>query len=448
MSQIVLNDRRTINGWAFFDWANSAYALVITAAIFPAYFVQITDDIINVAGFRITNSGLYAFCVTASYIVILLLTPLLSGIADYTGRRKFFLRFFTLLGSIACMSLFFFKGMSTIWVGVIGFILATIGFSGGLVFYNAYLPEIASEDQFDRVSAKGFAYGYIGSVLLLIVNLLIIKNPELIHLDHFIGEGNTWFFGTDPTVLATCLAFLMVGMWWIGFAQITFRRMPDDDMKILESDFVAKGIDELKSVWQKIKVQKNVKRFLLAYFFYSAGVNTIIYLAATFAEKELHFATTDLILLILILQIVAIGGAYLFAFISKVRGNKFSLISMLIIWILICIASYFVFTQLWFYIIAGFVGMVMGGIQALSRSTYSKLIESDAGDLTSYFSFYDVLQKLAIVVGTFSFGLVEQLVGGMRQSILVLGIYFLLGLLVLLTVRLHPPKKSALHRQN
>ncbi len=436
MSQIITNDRRTITGWAFFDWANSAYALVITAAIFPAYFVQITDDIIHVGGYQVTNSGLYAFCVTISYIIILLLTPILSGIADYTGRRKFFLRFFTLLGSIACMSLFFFKGMSTIWIGVIGFILATIGFSGGLVFYNSYLPQIATEDQYDRVSAKGFAFGYIGSVLLLIVNLVIIKNPSYIGLDNLANGDSGWLFGTDPTILATTLAFLMVGVWWIVFAQITFRRMPDDVLIPFEQGVVSKGLDELRSVWQVMKPQKNIKRFLLSYFFYSAGVNTVLYLAATFAEKELSFATTDLILLILILQIVAIGGAYLFAYVSRIRGNKLSLMVMLVIWIIICVVSYFVYDKLSFYLIAGLVGLVMGGIQALSRSSYSKLIRSDTEDLASYYSFYDVLQKLAIVFGTFSFGLVEQIAGGMRQSILLLAVFFIIGMLILIGVRI------------
>ena len=165
-----LNDKKTINGWALFDWANSAYALVITTAIFPPYFEQTLKDGVTFGGTTISNSSLLAFAITTAYLVIAIFSPMLSGMADYSGRKKLFLRFFTTIGSIACISLFFFDGPGTWQIGTGSFIIATIGFAGGLVFYNSYLPEIATEDQYDRVSAKGFAYGYVGSVLLLITN--------------------------------------------------------------------------------------------------------------------------------------------------------------------------------------------------------------------------------------------------------------------------------------
>ena len=419
----VLNDKKTINGWALFDWANSSYALVISVAIFPIYFLSVTADNIDFLGRSVTNSGIYAFSIAVAYLILVMLSPLLSGIADASGRKMAFMKFFTLLGSMACISMFFFMdSVSHSWlIGSVTFILATIGFSGGLVFYNSYLPEIATEDQYDKVSAKGFAFGYVGSVILLVLNLIVITFPE--------------FFGIKHPTLPSRIAFIMVGLWWLGFAQITFNRLPKDQIVKSGSRIIWDGYREIQYVWRQLQKKKNLLRFLTAFFFYSAGVQTVLYLASIFAKEELNFGTSELISIILLLQIVAIGGAYLFAFISKVKGNKFSLIVMLCIWACICAAAYFVSQKLQFYIIAAAVGTVMGGIQAISRSSYSKLIPEDTPDTTSYFSFYDVLEKLAIVFGTFSFGFIEQVTGGMRNSVLVLGFFFLLGIAILLSVR-------------
>lgn len=421
--EYALNDPKIINGWALFDWANSAFALVITAAIFPAYFTGITDDQITFGGMNISNSGLYAFATSFSYLVISVLSPILSGIADYGGKRKFFLRFFTTLGSIACLSLFFFEGMSTLAIGVLGYILSMIGFGAGLVFYNSYLPDIVTEDQYDRVSAKGFSMGYIGSVLLLIINLVIISFPATFGFE----EGST---------LPVRLAFLMVGLWWIGFAQISFRALPEDSKDKPSSDLIKKGYLEIVKVWNQVRSLKNIKKFLSAFFCYSAGVQTIIYLAAIFGEKELKMGASELIVLILLLQILAIGGAYLFAKVSDIKGNKFSLIIMLFIWMGICIFAFFVDQKWQFYTVAGMVGLVMGGIQSLSRSTYSKLIPENTEDTTSFFSFYDVLEKVAVVAGTFVFGYLDLITGGMRNSILALSLFFALGIVLLWKVEI------------
>jgi len=419
-----LNDRKVINGWAFFDWANSAFALVITAAIFPAYFVAVTDEYVSVLGLEMSNSSLYAYAISGAYLLIAIFSPLLSGIADYGGRRKFFLKFFTILGSISCLSLYFFEGMAELALGTVSFMLAIIGFAGGLVFYNAFLPVIASEDQYDRVSARGFSYGYIGSVILLVVNIAMINFHER--------------FGFADSAAATRFSFLMVGLWWIGFALIPFKRLPSDARKKNTPDLLKKGTQELKKVWKAVKEQKNTKNFLFSFFCYSAGVQTVLFLAATFAEKELAFGTVELIGIILILQIVAIVGAVSFARLSEWKGNKVSLIVMLLIWTAICLVGYFVQAKGQFYAIAASVGLVMGGIQSLSRSTYSKLIPQETKDPTSYFSFYDVLEKVAIILGTFTFGFVEQLTGSMRMSLLVLGTFFIIGLLILLSVRIKP----------
>lgn len=427
-----LNDKRIIRAWSFFDWANSAFALVISVAIFPAYFISSTPDVIPVLGMNISNSAIFSYSISFAYLIIVLALPFLSGIADYSGKRKIFLKAFTWLGSLACISLFFFTGPERLWIGLAAFIFAQIGFDGGKVFYNSYLPVISSPDRYDKVSAQGFAYGYIGSVLLLLVNLMMVQFPSA--------------FGLPEGSMAARVSFVMVGLWWIGFAQIPFRRLPDDRPGPIHRG-MKRGLERLRSVWQELWPQKNTVRFLTAFFFYSTGVQTILYLAATFAEKELDFETANLIILILILQIVAIGGAYLFAWISRLKGNKISLISMLIIWIMVCVLAYITQQTTQFYFVAGLVGLVMGGIQSTSRASYAKLLEGqNENELNSYFSFYEVLEKVAIVFGTFSFGLIDQLSGSMRNSILVLGLYFLIGILILTRVRF--PRSGQIEKIN
>ncbi len=413
----IKNNPETIRAWAIFDWANSAYALVITVAIFPGYFQAMTPDRIAFGERSISNSTLYSWSLSLAYLVIALVSPLLSGIADFGGRRKMFLRFFTLLGSLACISLLFFNSPEKMWVGVVGFILATIGFAGGIVFYNSYLPQIATEDQYDKVSAKGFTYGFIGSVILLVINLIVIQNPV--------------FFGFSETMKAIPTAFVMVGLWWIGFAQIPLRRLPEDSGAALPDGIMEKGYAELRKVWGVLRHQRNTLLFLTAFFCFNAGVQAVLFLASIFAEKELGFKTADLIYLILILQIVAIGGAELFARVSGRIGNRSSLFIMLLFWVGICVVGARVTSGAEFYVLAAAVGLVMGGTQSLSRSTYAKYLPENTSDTASYFSFYDVMDKLSTVAGTFVFGLVELLTGNMRYSVTALGVFFLVSLLFL-----------------
>ncbi|CAH1002120.1 hypothetical protein LEM8419_03037 [Neolewinella maritima] len=429
-----LNDRRTLNGWALFDWANSAFALVITTAIFPPYFEEMVDPSFTVLGIPFTNSSWFAYLITFSYLVIALLSPLLSGIADAGGRRKWFLQLFTTMGGLGCLSLFFFQGMSTMWLGSLGFVIGLIGFAGGLVFYNSFLPVIATEDRFDRLSARGFAMGYIGSVLLLLLNLAMVQAPG-------------WFGLPEEGTLRIRLAFLTVGLWWLVFAYISLSRLPDD-VRVRGNglgSMAASGWEELRKVWRQMTTYPQAKRFLLAFFCYSAGVQTVIFLASIFAKKELGFETAELIIVVLILQVVAVGGAYLAAKLSEWRGNKFALYFELIIWTAICVLAYFVAGKTQFYFIAGAVGLVMGGVQSLSRSTYAKVIpQSEEGraartDTTSWFSFYDVLEKVAIVLGTFIFGFLDALTGSMRLSILILSVFFLLGMVFLSRFRVAQP---------
>ncbi len=412
-----LDNKKTIHYWALFDWANSAYALVIATAIFPAFYTSITDDYITIAGTEISNTTIYAWAISLAYMIIVILSPIMSGISDVGGRRKTFLRFFTILGGLSCIGLIFFSS-AELWVLGIGlFILGTIGFSGGLVFYNSYLPLISSEEKMDMVSARGFAYGYIGSVLLMICNLIMITYP------------NTFFL--PDSQFAIRLSFAMVGVWWIGFGLLSMYHLPADNKRGRIFEFVGAGIQEVKNVFKELRSHKYVVRFLASFFFYSAGVHCVLYLAPTFAEKELSFTSSELIITILLLQILAIAGAYLFAFLSRLIGNKLSIITMLFIWLSICTIGFFVYDKVYFFILAGGVGLVMGGIQSLSRSTYSKFVRTGKSEMTTYFSFYDILEKMAIVSGTFIFGLVEQLTGGMRNSLLSLAIFFFIGILFL-----------------
>jgi len=428
---IKLNDKRIINGWAMFDWANSAFALVITTAIFPGYWEAVLADEIIFMGIEMKDSAILGFAISFSYLIISLSLPLLTGIADYGGKKMPFMKFFTRLGAIACFALFFFVSQDTMWIGLAGFILGVIGFAGGQVFYNSYLPDIVTEEKFDHVSAKGFAYGYMGSVILLIFNLIMITFPNAFGLDKLMGASS--IFGEDAGALAARISFIMVGIWWISFSQITFNRLPVTKSKKLSADILSKGYQEIKKVWNALKTQISTKRFLIAFFFYSAGAQTAIFLASIFAIKVLDFETTELIIVVLILQIVGIGGAYLFAKLSERYGNKNVLILILLIWTAICITAYFIQGKMMFYALAGFVGLVMGGVQSLSRSTYSKLIPEKTKETASYFSFFDVLEKVAIAIGTLTFSLLDQQ-SGMRVSILALAVFFIIGIIILTTV--------------
>ncbi len=433
--KIKVNDKRTITGWAFFDWANSAYSLVISTAIFPIYFIAVTNDNVNVLGQSVSNSALYSFLVSAAFVIVALFSPLLGGIADYGDKRRFFMRLFSTVGAIACVFLFFFKDHFDILLGSIAFGVATIGHAASIIFYDAYLPEIATPDQYDRVSAKGFAFGYIGSVILLLFIIFMSLNPEVFHIPL-------------ESSLPYRIGFILVGVWWFGFSQLTFMRLPRSKMKGFEKGIMSKGYKEIKNVWKELKTKHNILRFLLAFFFYSAGVQTVIYLATVFAEKELAFESAELISIVLLLQLVAIVGAYFFAWLSKKRGNKQALLVSISIWFFICLSAYFVDSKVLFYGIAALVGMVLGGIQSLSRSTYSKLLDDDEEELTSYFSFYDVLYYMSVVFGTFAFGIVDQLTENIRYSVLVLAFFFVIGFLILVKLDMTFPKEEAVSRQS
>jgi UMF1 family MFS transporter len=410
--------KKIVTGWAMYDWANSVYNLVITTTFFPAYYAAITSlknfpDGIVFLGRHFVNTELKDYVLAVGFLLIALLSPILSSIADYKGNKKKFMQFFCYLGAASCSLLFFFD-QSNIILGLLCFMLAGIGFYGSQVFYNSYLPEIAAEEDRDRISAKGFSMGYLGSVIMQLIGFGLVM-------------------GMDDKTMAIKITFLLVGVWWVSFAQITFNALPTSTKseRKTKKNVLVNGFHELKIVWEQMVHLPILKRFLSAFFFYSMGVQTVMLVAIDFGIKELKLPDQQLIITAVIIQIVAIMGAIGMSKLSSRFGNFNILIFTVLLWIGVCISGYFITTVTHFYIIASLVGLVMGGIQSLSRSTYSKLMP-ETKDTASFFSFYDVTEKLAIVIGLFTFGFIEG-ISSIRNSILSLVIFFVIGFSLLLT---------------
>ncbi len=423
LSMIEKNNKKTIRSWAFFDWANSAYNLVITSTIFPAYYTIITTtkehgDKVTFLGRTFVNTSLSNYALSFAYLMMALALPILSSIADRRGNKKSFMKFFTYMGGLSCMALYFFK-LDTLQISILFFVLAAMGYIGGVLFSNSYLPEIATEEHQDRVSAQGFSYGYVGSVVLQLICFLFVLKPE--------------WFGIVDASFPPRLSFLLVGLWWIAFSQIPFAVLPDGTPQTgkVKTNIIKDGFSELTKVWKQLKLIKKLKGFLLSFFFYSMGVQTIMLAAAGFAEKTLKLGTAKLIAVILIIQLVAIPGALLMSFLAKKWGNVSVLMMVVLIWIGCCVYGYNITNEYQFYSLAAIVGLIMGGIQSLSRSTYSKYLPVNTPDSTSFFSFYDVTEKLAIVIGLFSFAYIEDLTGNIRYSIIALASFFIVGLVFL-----------------
>ncbi|MFQ3369288.1 MAG: UMF1 family MFS transporter [Flavobacteriaceae bacterium] len=430
-------DKKLLNAWAFYDWANSVYPLVISTAIFPIYYGFITESnkYIEFLGFNFKNTALISFVTALAFLVLVIITPILSGIADYTGMKKKFMKFFCFMGSIATISLYWFD-IDNLTLGLVYYLFAMIGFWGSLVFYNSYLPEIAFENQQDSVSAKGYSLGYFGSVILLVFNLLMVNFPDSFGI---ITEGDT-----QAPLMAMKISFITVGVWWFVFSLYTFYYLPNPKITSkINSKILFNGFKELKEVWKILKVHPFLKSYLLAFFIYSIALQTVILVAIYFGEQEIDWAegekTGGLIVSILIIQLIAIVGALVSAKVSEKFGNIYTLIILNILWAILCFYGYFIETSNDFYLAAGLVGLVMGGIQALSRSTFSKFLpESDNN--TSFFSFFDVTQKVSIVVGMVLFGTIDQITGSMRNSMLFFMIFFAIGAFLL--IKLHKKIKA------
>lgn len=423
--QIITSSRPIQRAWSMYDWANSAYNLVITSTIFPAYYNAVTtvkkdgvvvSDTVSFFGYNVKNSSLFDYSIAAAYLIIAFLSPILSSIADYRGNKKRFMQLFCYTGAISCCCLYFFTSVA-VELGIICSSVAALGYCGSIVFYNAYLPEIATPGERDRVSAQGFAYGYIGSVILQLICFVFVLKPEL--------------FGITDDTFAPRLSFVLVGLWWVGFAQIAFLKLPKGIALPQKTghSLLSSGFIELGKVWAHIKKLPRLKTYLASFFFYSMGVQTVMLAATIFGSKELKLETGQLIGAILVIQLVAIAGAYIMAKLSEKFGNLQVLFFVVLVWIGVCIAAYYTYTATEFYIVAGIVGLIMGGIQSLSRSTYAKLMPP-THDTTSFFSFYDVTEKLAIVIGMFSFGYIDSLMD-MRSAIIALILFFATGAIIL-----------------
>lgn len=431
ISTMILLEKGSLklrNAWAFYDWANSVYALVISSSIFPLYYGFLfpkENPTINFLGFDVKNTALISFVTAFAFLTVAILSPLLSGIADYMGNKKRFMQFFCYLGALSCIGMYWFTA-DNIYFGILCFYLGLIGFWGSLVFYNSYLPDIAFTDQQDKLSAKGYSLGYIGSVILLISCLFLILSKE--------GE---------EALFMMRVSFVLTGIWWLVFSQYTFYYLPLGNRKEgkISHHILLNGFKELMKVQKELLEKILLKRYLGAFFVYSMAVQTVMLVATYFGEQEINWTsdsqkTTGLIISILVIQLVAVIGAILTSKLSEKIGNIKSLIIINIIWVFICIVAYFIYEPIHFYLTAGFVGLVMGGIQSLSRSTYSKLLP-ETNDTTSYFSFYDVAEKIGIVIGMLIYGMIDQITGSMRNSIVFLTLFFVVGIILLLRV----PKK-------
>ncbi|WP_205508710.1 MFS transporter [Longitalea arenae] len=438
--------RKVINAWCLYDWANSAYNLVITSTIFPAYFEAITknrlpDNEVEFLGRKYVNTALYNYALGSAFIIVAFISPILTSIADYRGNKRNFMRFFCTLGAIFCSLLYFFApqpnadGSTTLSarsldIGIFCMVISCIGFWASLVFYNSFLPDLVPHRLRDRISARGYTWGYIGSVILQILCFIVVFFPK------------SFGFATpyEMDYMPARVSFVLVGLWWFGFAQIPFRHLPISTVKERHErkNVFTNGFLELKKVWGQLKHMPVLKLFLVSFFWYSAGIQTVFLAATQFGAKELHLPTDKLIITIMIIQLVAIPGAIVISRASERFGNIQTLMAVVLVWIGACIGAYFTYTDIQFYILGAIVGLVMGGIQSLSRSTYSNLMP-DTKDTASFFSFYDVTEKIALVMGMFTFAYIEERTikfGGMRNSVLALMVFFMLGFLWLgLTMR-------------
>ena len=421
---IQKGDPKVVNAWVMYDWANSVYQLTIASTIFPIYYNTVTrhgtDFMVSFFGFRVVNTALYSWAIAAAYLIVAIGSPLFSSMADYTGRRKGFMRAFTIIGAAGCGMLFFFDA-NHIELGVISFALGTLGYGGSIVFYNSFLPVIAETEDQDRISARGYSMGYLGGVILLLFNLLMIMKPEL--------------FGFDKnSSMPARISFLSVCVWWIGFSSITFRYLPKYvfSKRVQGGRIFVNGYRELQTVFNEVKKSFRLSIYLTAFFFLMMGILTTMFMAATYGEKALGLNDSVLIPTVMGIQLVAMFGAWFFARLSAKIGNLKALILSVIVWIIICVYAFTIKGAVGFIVAALFIGLVMGGSQSLARSTYSKMLPDTTTDHTSYFSFYDVMEKLATVAGTFSFGIIEVLTGSMRYSVLTIALFFVIGLIFLL----------------
>jgi UMF1 family MFS transporter len=428
----VDSHKKTIFGWCMYDWANSAFATTILAAVLPIYFVSIVPEggvDISILGFTFHAfaTPLWSFSITIAMVIVALSAPVLGAIADYSRAKRQFLIFYTYLGAVFT-ALLVTVGYGDYLRASLFFIIALIGFAGGMVFYNAFLPEIAPEGEREYVSGKGFAFGYLGGGILLLLNLLMI-------------EKHGWF-GIPDAAWGARLSFLTVGVWWGLFAIPTFRFVRDRKDKVAAKvRYIRHGFKTLADTFRKMRRFTELVKFLISFLIYNDGVQTVIVMAAIFGREELGFEASTLIGCLLMVQIIGFPAALFMGRLAQWIGEKRTIYLCLIVYCIIVIYGFFM-SQPWEFWVLGFlVGLVQGGSQAISRSLYSSLLP--VGHSAEFFGFFAIANRFASIFGPLIFGLVAVLTGSIRNSILAIIVFFIVGFLILMTVDVEQGKKAA-----
>ncbi|WP_338042489.1 MFS transporter [Paenibacillus ginsengarvi] len=410
-------DRRAVRAWVMYDWANSAFATTMMAAVLPIFYSDVAASTLPNEQMATSYWGLTQ---SIAMLIVALLTPVLGAVADYTGYKVRFLRVFTYLGVLSSFC-FIFVGNGDYLLASLLFIFGTIGFSGGNAFYDSLLNDLVEPEKRDYVSSKGYAFGYIGGGLLLVVNLLLIQNPGL--------------FGLPKGLLGTYISFASVAVWWFLFSLPLFRRVKDKKNGTQHSivQYAAIGFSRLGNTFKRITRYPELLKYLIAYWFFNDGISTIITMATIYG-KEIGLGTKDLIAALVITQFVGIPFTILFGKIAERLGSKQSLYISLAVYILIVIFGFFM-TETWqFYALAFVVGMVQGGSQAIARSIYSRLVPKDRP--AEFFGFLSVSSKFSAIVGPFIFSIVGLMTGSSRYGILALVLFFAVGIGLLAKVDL------------
>ncbi|MGQ0541312.1 MAG: MFS transporter [Blastocatellia bacterium] len=425
------NDRKQIFGWMTYDWANSAFYTTVVSVLIGPYLIAMATSAVGEDGvildlwlFNVTPKGLPAFCIAISVGAMVLLLPILGAIADYTHLKKKMMAFFSYLGVISSSILFFVTGDSYIVCSVI-LVIANMSFAAANVFYNAFLIDLTTEDRRDKISSYGYAAGYIGGVVMLILNLLLINNAERLGVS---------------TGLAVRISFLAASLWWGLFAAITFRLIkttaPEKAVPKGEN-LVTVGFKELWVTLKELRRLRYTMLFLLAYLFYNDGIQTVILQSSVFLSYELFTSkglpedNSFLLGIFLVAQISALAGALLFERIARYIGAKRTIVISLAIWCGIVIYAYAFLenkTQAW--IMGACIGLVLGSAQALSRSLYSQMIP--VGRESSFFGLYEISEKGTSWMGQLLFTIIVGATGSFRQAILALIVFFVVGIIVLM----------------
>lgn len=398
--------KRAIRAWAMYDWANSAFVTTVMAAVLPVYYA-------NVAAANLEpnmRTAAWAYTATISLLIVAVIGPILGAMADFSGAKKKFLLAFVIMGVIGTSALFFI-GSGDYLLASAFYIVAALGFSGSIVFYDSLLPHIARPDEIDQVSSRGYAMGYLGGGILLAVNLAMIMLPP-----------------SELTGLMTRLSFLTVAVWWLVFTIPLWRHVPEPPRRILSGEDQANPIkasfSRLGHTFSQIRSFGEVFKFLAAFWLYNNGIGTIITMASIYG-KELQFSDTTVIGTLLMVQFVAMPFAFLFGWLAKKIGTKRAIYLSLGIYTLIAIMGYFMTQEIHFWLLGFAVATVQGGSQALSRSLFSRMLPKSQS--AEFFSFFGVSEKVAGMVGPLVFGLATQLLGGGRVGIISLVIFFILG---------------------